>query len=76
MKLTQTWDKTFPKSDKVSHRKVTVTKRYGIALAGDLYMPQGDGPFAAIAVSGSFGAVKEHSSGLYVQTLAERGERP
>ncbi|WP_208861555.1 alpha/beta hydrolase [Paracoccus versutus] len=76
MKLTQTWDKTFTKGDKVSHCKVTITNRYGMTPAGDLYTPQGDGPFAAIAVSGPFGAVKEQSSGPYAQTLAERGERP
>ncbi|MGI3163572.1 alpha/beta hydrolase [Pseudooceanicola sp. 200-1SW] len=73
MELTQEWDKTFAKSDKVDHRKVTFTNRYGIPLAGDLYTPKGEGPFAAIAVSGPFGAVKEQSSGLHAQTLAERG---
>ncbi|GGB29631.1 alpha/beta hydrolase [Allosediminivita pacifica] len=73
MELTQDWDKTFPKSDKVDHGKVTFTNRYGIELAGDLYTPKGEGPFAAIAVSGPFGAVKEQSSGLHAQTLAERG---
>ncbi|WP_215731172.1 alpha/beta hydrolase [Rhodovulum kholense] len=73
MELTQDWDKTFPKSDKVDHRKVTFSNRYGIELAGDLYTPKGGGPFAAIAVSGPFGAVKEQSSGLHAQTLAERG---
>lgn len=67
------WDKTFPKSDKVDHRKVTFTNRYGITLAGDLYTPKGDGPFPALAVGGPFGAVKEQASGLYAQTLAERG---
>ncbi|PJG82483.1 CocE/NonD family hydrolase [Caviibacterium pharyngocola] len=72
--LTQEWDKTFPKSDKVDHRKVTFTNRYGITLAGDLYMPKNrSGKLAAIAFSGPFGAVKEQTSGLYAQTLAERG---
>ena len=57
MKLEQSWDKIFPKSDKVDHRKVIFTNRYGIALAGDLYMPKGaEGKLAAIAVSGPFGA--------------------
>ncbi|MCT4369030.1 alpha/beta hydrolase [Yangia mangrovi] len=73
MELTQDWDKTFPKSYKVDHQKVTFTNRYGITLAGDLYTPKAEGPFAAIAVSGPFGAVKEQSSGLHAQTLAERG---
>lgn len=68
------WDKTFPKSDKVNHRKVSFRNRYGITLAGDLYEPQkGSGKLAAIAVCGPFGAVKEQSSGLYAQTMAERG---
>ncbi len=74
MQLTQDWDKTFPKSDKVDHRKVTFSNRYGITLAGDLYTPKaGTAPFAALAVSGPFGAVKEQSSGLYAQNMAERG---
>lgn len=73
MELTQNWDKTFPKSNKVDHRKVTFTNRYGITLAGDLYTPKTEGPFAAIAISGPFGAVKEQSSGLHAQVLAERG---
>lgn len=74
MQLTQEWDKTFPKSDKVDHKKVTFKNRYGITLAGDLYLPQNaKGKLAAIAVSGPYGAVKEQSSGLYAQTLAERG---
>ncbi|MCJ2187908.1 alpha/beta hydrolase [Novosphingobium beihaiensis] len=73
MELSQDWDKTFPKSDKVEHEKVTFTNRYGITLAGDLYTPKGDGPFAALAVSGPYGAVKEQASGLYAQTMAERG---
>ena len=72
--LTQEWDKTFPKSDKVDHRKVTFTNRYGITLAADMYTPKGaEGKLAAIAVSGPFGAVKEQSSGLYAQHMAERG---
>ena len=72
--LTEEWDKVFPKSDRVDHRKVTFRNRYGITLAADLYTPwEGEGPFAAIAVCGPFGAVKEQSSGLYAQTLAERG---
>jgi fermentation-respiration switch protein FrsA (DUF1100 family) len=78
MTLTHTWDKTFPKSDKVDHRKVTFKNRYGITLAGDLYLPKGNQgrgnrKLAALAVSGPFGAVKEQSSGLYAQTMAERG---
>lgn len=68
------WDKTFPKSEKVEHRKVTFKNRYGITLSADLYQPKDrDGKLAAIAVSGPFGAVKEQSSGLYAQTMAERG---
>ncbi len=74
MKLEHGWDKIFPKSDRVDHRKVIFTNRYGIALAGDLYIPKGaEGKLAAIAVSGPFGAVKEQASGLYAQTMAERG---
>lgn len=72
--LTQEWDKVFPQSDAVDHEKVTFHNRYGITLAADLYKPQGTTEkLAAIAVSGPFGAVKEQSSGLYAQTLAERG---
>ena len=72
--LTQEWDKTFPRSDKVEHAKVTFKNRFGITLAADVYKPKvGNEKFAAIAVSGPFGAVKEQSSGLYAQTLAERG---
>ncbi|MTJ83259.1 MAG: alpha/beta hydrolase [Telmatospirillum sp.] len=68
------WDKTFAKSDKVDHDKVTFRNRYGITLAADLYRPKNiDGQLAAIAVGGPFGAVKEQSSGLYAQTMAERG---
>jgi len=74
MTLIQEWDKIFPQSDKVNHRKVTFKNRYGITLAADLYTPKNaEGKLAAIAVSGPFGAVKEQSSGLYAQTLAERG---
>lgn len=72
--LTTEWDKTFPKSDKVTHRKITFHNRYGIPLAADLYAPKNaGGALPAIAVSGPFGAVKEQSAGLYAQTLAERG---
>ncbi len=72
--LTEEWDKTFPKSDKVGHRKVTFHNRYGITLAADLYEPKNaEGKLAAIAVCGPFGAVKEQASGLYAQTMAERG---
>lgn len=74
LNLVQEWDKTFPKSDKVNHRKVTFHNRYGITLAADLYEPKNiEGKYPAIAVSGPFGAVKEQSSGLYAQTMAERG---
>ncbi|MCM1111564.1 MAG: alpha/beta hydrolase [Clostridium sp.] len=74
LELTQEWDKVFPKSDKVDHRKVTFVNRYGITLAADMYTPKGaSGKLPAIAVSGPFGAVKEQSSGLYAQQLAERG---
>ncbi len=88
LQLTQEWDKTFPKSDKVAHSKVTFRNRYGITLAADLYKPKGgnreegtgnreegtgNGKLPAIAVSGPFGAVKEQSSGLYAQHLAEHG---
>lgn len=74
MTLTQTWDKVFPKSNKVDHQKVTFRNRYGITLAADLYVPRNaSGRLPAIAVSGPFGAVKEQSSGLYAQTMAERG---
>ena len=72
--LTQEWDKVFPQSDKVDHRKITFHNRYGIELAADMYTPKGaTGMLAAIAVSGPFGAVKEQVSGLYAQTMAERG---
>lgn len=72
--LTQEWDKVFPKSNKVSHSKVTFVNRYGITLAADMYTPLNtEGPLPAIAVCGPFGAVKEQSSGLYAQEMAERG---
>lgn len=72
--LTNEWDKVFPKSNKVNHSKVTFRNRYGITLAADMYVPKNaNGKLAAIAVSGPFGAVKEQSSGLYAQTMAERG---
>ncbi len=72
--LIQDWDKTFPKSPLVNHQKVTFVNRYGITLAADLYTPKNaQGKLAAIAVCGPFGAVKEQSSGLYAQTMAERG---
>ena len=74
LKLAKRWDKTFSKSDKVKHSKVTFVNRYGITLAADLYIPKNEkGKLPAIAVSGPFGAVKEQCSGLYAQTLAERG---
>ena len=72
--LVQEWDKTFPKSDKAEHCKVTFCNRYGITLAADMYTPKGaQGKLPAIAVCGPFGAVKEQASGLYAQTMAERG---
>lgn len=72
---TTDWDKTFPRSEHVDHRKVSFTNRYGIALVGDLYMPKdrGDAPLPALAVAGPFGAVKEQAAGLYAQEMAERG---
>lgn len=74
LKLTQNWDKTFEKSDKVDHCKVTFVNRYGITLAADMYVPKNaEGKLPAIAVSGPFGAVKEQCSGLYAQIMAERG---
>ena len=72
LNLTQEWDKVFPKSDKINHQKVTFHNRYGITLAADLYTPKNAaGKLPAIAISGPFGAVKEQSSGLYAQKLAE-----
>ncbi len=74
MELTKEWDKTFAKSDKVEHNKVTFKNRFGITLAADIYMPKDAvGKLPAIAVCGPFGAVKEQASGLYAQTLAEQG---
>ena len=74
LNLTHEWDKTFPESEKVTHSKIIFRNRYGIELAADLYKPvQAEGKLAAIAVSGPFGAVKEQASGLYAQTMAERG---
>ena len=74
MNLVQEWDKTFPQSEKVSHSKVTFKNRYGNTLVADMYVPKdANGKLPAVAVSGPFGAVKEQCSGLYAQTLAERG---
>lgn len=74
LQLTQEWDKVFPQSDKVNHSKITFRNRYGITLAADLYVPKNrTKPMPAIAVSGPFGAVKEQTSGLYAQTVAEHG---
>ena len=74
LNITQEWDKVFPKSDKVEHRKVTFPNRYGITLVADVYMPKdAEGALPAVAVCGPFGAVKEQSSGLYAQKMAERG---
>lgn len=74
LRLTGEWDKTFPKSDKVSHKKVTFYNRYGITLAADMYVPKNaHGKLSAIAVAGPFGAVKEQAAGLYTQELADRG---
>lgn len=74
LELEKSWDKVFPQSDKVDHKKVTFVNRYGITIAADMYIPKNTGgKLSAIAVSGPFGAVKEQSSGLYAQQLAERG---
>lgn len=74
LELTQEWDKTFPQDSRVDHEKVTFVNRYGITLAADLYKPKlALDTFAAIAVSGPFGAVKEQASGLYAQEMAARG---
>lgn len=74
LQLEEAWDKVFPKSDKVEHEKVTFVNRFGITLAADLYRPKDrKGALSALAVSGPFGAVKEQSSGLYAQRLAEEG---
>lgn len=74
MEITESWDKVFPKSDKVNHSKITFVNRYGITLVADLYQPiNASGRMPAIVVSGPFGAVKEQCSGLYAQKMAERG---
>lgn len=74
MEITESWDKVFPKSDKMNHSKITFVNRYGITLVADLYQPiNASGRMPAIAVSGPFGAVKEQCSGLYAQKMAERG---
>lgn len=74
LKLINEWDKTFPKSEKVNHKKVTFHNRYGITLVADMYVPKNvTGKLPAIAICGPFGAVKEQCSGLYAQTMAERG---
>lgn len=74
LNLTSEWDKTFPKNQNVDHRKITFHTRYGLTLAADMYTPKTyEGKLAAIAISGPFGAVKEQASGLYAQTLAQRG---
>lgn len=74
LNLTKEWDKTFPRSEKVEHSKVTFVNRYGITLVADMYIPKNTTEkLPAIAVSGPFGAVKEQSSGLYAQKLAENG---
>ena len=74
LNMTEEWDKTFPLSDKVDHKKVTFHNHFGLVLAADMYTPKGShGKLPAIAVCGPFGAVKEQASGLYAQTMAERG---
>lgn len=74
LELTQQWDKVFPQSDKVNHSKITFRNRYGITLAADMYVPKNaSGKLPAIVVAGPFGAIKEQSSGLYAQVMAERG---
>ena len=74
LNLVQEWDKVFPQSDKVDHKKVTFKNHFGITLAADMYIPKNvDGKLPALAVSGPYGAVKEQSSGLYAQEMAERG---
>lgn len=74
LKITEEWDKVFPKSEKVNHRKVTFKNHFGITLVADLYEPkQYEGKLPGVAVSGPYGAVKEQSSGLYAQEMAERG---
>lgn len=77
IKLVQDWDKTFPNSEKVNHKKVTFKTQYGFTIAADLYIPKNaEGKLPAIAVSGPFGAAKEQCSGLYAQTMAERDSSP
>ncbi len=72
--LTNEWDKTFPKSDKVDHKKITFKNHFGITLAADMYIPKNyEGKLSAVAVCGPYGAVKEQASGLYAMNLAERG---
>lgn len=74
LKLVQEWDKVFPQSDKVNHKKVTFKNHFGITLVADMYEPKDyEGKLPALAVSGPYGAVKEQSSGLYAQEMAERG---
>ena len=74
LKITEEWDKVFPKSEKINHRKVSFKNHFGITLVADLYEPkQYEGKMPGLAVSGPFGAVKEQSSGLYAQEMAERG---
>ena len=74
LNLVSEWDKTFKKSDKVNHKKITFHNRYGITLVADMYVPKyAEGKLPAIAICGPFGAVKEQASGLYDQTMAERG---
>ena len=74
LKLTEEWDKTFPRSKRVGHKKVTFVNHFGITLAADMYVPENaEGRLPAIAVCGPFGACKEQSSGLYAQTMAEQG---
>ena len=74
LQLTDEWDKVFKKSDRVNHRKVTFKNHFGIEIAADLYAPKdAKGRLPAIVISGPYGAVKEQSSGLYAQVLAERG---
>ena len=74
MELVKIWDKTFLKSEKVEHSKITFNNRYGFTLVADMYIPKNvQGKLPAIAVCGPFGAVKEQCSGLYAQTMAEKG---
>lgn len=74
LKLVSEWDKTFPKSEQVTHKKITFINRYGITLAADMYTPRDTKEkLPALAVAGPFGAVKEQCSGLYAQAMAEKG---